>query len=132
MEISFKRENFLKVSFITKRMEKIEKIYNNGKVDTAYLEVISLIKIICSLILRLYFHDNINDTAIITMANKLNRYNEVDIYNYLLGLISKEERIVKIDDYELNYILISLDEIIKITLEKYPEIFNCSVFKTFA
>lgn len=124
MEINFKRENISKVPFMVEKMKRIEEIYNNKKVDIAYSGVMSLIEIICTLILEKNFHEEVKDTAIITLAYMLRNNNELDIYNSLLSLISKDERIEKIDDYELNYLIISLDEITRITLEKYPKVLN--------
>lgn len=121
MEVNFKMENIAKVPFIAEKVKKVEKTYNEKNANEAYPIAISVIEIICVLIIEKHFHKNINNSAIINLANILKENGEIEIHNLLIALVSKAERLDEYDEYELNFVLISIDRIVEIALEKYPE-----------
>lgn len=118
-------ENIEKISFFNTKIEKIENFIDNKDYEKAYKAVAALIEMACIITLEKVFNERIEDSNIVNLSWIFNKHNEEEIKNILID-INGEYNFIKlneVNEIDVLSLLGNLDDLVKIVLEKYNNIF---------
>lgn len=118
-------ENILKVPFLEKKMDKVKALYKENNLKETYLAIATLIEMVSIILLEKKFDKKVEDSNIVLLANMLETLGEDDIFEILVSINAEynDINLNKVDNSDVIDLVLSLDEIVKIILDKYGNIF---------
>lgn len=118
-------ENISKISFFDTKVEKVESLLKEEKYSEGYKAVAALIEMISIIVLEKIHNVKVEDSNIITLISLFRQYKEKEIEEYLIDINGEYNSIQlnKIKELDVMSLLGNLDDLAKIILDKYGNIF---------
>lgn len=118
-------ENINKVPSFHTKMEEIENLLKKENYIEAYQETAKLIEIACMDVLEEIYDERVEDSNIVTLASLLEQYHEKELKEMLVSINGEYESSIlsEVKEIDVLSLLGNLDDIVKIVLEKYDNIF---------
>lgn len=118
-------ENIDKIPSFHTEMEKIETLLKKQSYAQAYQAVARLIEIACMDVLEEIYDERVEDSNIVTLASLFEQYHEKELKELLVAINGEYEsiKLSEVKEMDVLSLLGNLDDIIKLVVEKYDNIF---------
>lgn len=118
-------ENISKVPSFNTKMEKVESLLKEKNYTQAYKVVAKLIEMVCMNVLEEIYDEKVEDSNIVNLASTFEQYQEKELKEILIAINGEYEwiQVKEVKELDVLSLLGNLDDIVKIVLEKYDDIF---------
>lgn len=108
-------ENINKVSFLSSKMDTIEKLLEKENYVEAYKAVAVLIEIVCIEILENKYQTKVENSNIVILASLLEQHGEEELKERLVSINGEYEQVKlsKVDRFDVIALLGNLDDIVR-------------------
>lgn len=106
-------------------MEKIETLLKKQSYAQAYQAVARLIEIACMDVLEEIYDERVEDSNIVTLASLFEQYHEKELKELLVAINGEYEsiKLSKVKEIDVLSLLGYLDDMVKLVVKKYDNIF---------
>lgn len=118
-------ENILKVPMLNEKLKTIDKLLQKQDYVQTYKAIAALIEIVCMILLEKVYHEKVQNSNIVILADLLEKHNEKQLKEILVTINGEYNfiKLNKVDEIDILSLLGNLDEIVRVILEKHDNIF---------
>lgn len=118
-------ENMNKIPFFYTKLNRVDSLLKEKNYVEAYKAVASLIEMTCILVLEKMHKEKVEDSNIVVLASIFDRHHKEEIKECLININGEYNYIDlnKVDEIDVMVLLGNLDDLVKIMIKKYGNLF---------